>query len=153
MLLTNDLEQFCEVFKLQTPEIKKVLLLVDDDDYTKFVKDEVHNGTEAILITVLPSANLKYKNKDNFKFANFLHFFVVQKMDRKDSYENYIKTFKFTQPVILKLFDFIFDKKDNFEECIFKDFDLSKIGIDPVTDKARTFGYSLSIPLNTEYKK
>ncbi|CAM1357667.1 hypothetical protein [Tenacibaculum halocynthiae] len=152
MLKINDLEQFCEMFKEQTPEIKKVLLLVDDDDYTKFVKSEVHADNQAILITVLPSVNLKYNDKDNFKFTNFLHFFIIQKEDKKNSYESYVNTFKFTQMLMLKFFDFVFEKKDNFQECVFKGFDLSKLGIDPVTDKARTYGYSMSIPLNSDYK-
>ncbi|WP_271407266.1 hypothetical protein [Tenacibaculum soleae] len=149
MLKIDDLEKFCEAFKTENTTIKKVLLLVDDDDYTKFVKSEKHAKNEALLITVLPSANLAYTDKDNFKFVNHLHFFIVNKMDAKSSYEAYVDVFKFTQPIIKELFDFIKQKTDNFEECTFKDFDLKKVSFDPVTDKARTYGYSMSIPLKT----
>lgn len=149
MLKIDDLEQFCESFKQATPEIKKVLLLVDDDDYTKFVNTEKHEESEAILITVLPSVNLSYKDVDNFKFSNYLHFFIIQKINAKGGYASYVKAFKFTQPLIKKLFDFILSKKNSHNECVFKDFDMSKLGIDPVTDKARTYGFSMSIPLKT----
>lgn len=149
MLKINDLEQFSEAFKQENSEIKKILLLVDDEDYTKFVKAENHEKTEAILITVLPSANLVYTDTDNFKFVNHLHFFIIQKMDAKSSYKAYVDVFKFTQPLIKKLFDFIKLKTDDFEECMFKDFDLKRASFDPVTDKARTYGYSMSIPLKT----
>lgn len=149
MIPIDKLEGFCEDFKTQNPSIKKVLLLVDDDDYTKFVKSEKHLDNEAILITVLPSVNLDFKDKDNYKFINFLHFFIIQKMNEKDGYNKYVKTYKFCQPLIEKLFKYIYEKTENFNECTFKHFDLSKVGIDPITDKTRTFGYSLSIPLKT----
>lgn len=151
MLLIDDLERFCEAFKAENSEIKKVLFLVDDNDYVKFVKQEAHQRDEAILITVLPSVNIQYTDNDNMGYKNFLHFFIIQKENAKSSYNSYLNTFKFTQPLMLKLFKFIYQKTSNYKECIFKDFDLAHAGIDPVTDKVRTYGYSLSIPLNTKF--
>lgn len=149
MLKIDDLEKFCESFKQENSSIQKVMLLVDDDDYTKFVEKQKTSKTEAVLITVIPSANMAYKDKDNFKFVNHLHFFIVNKLDAKSSYQAYVDVFKFTQPLIKNLFDFIKLKTDDFEECVFKDFDLQRASFDPVTDKARTYGYSLSVPLKT----
>jgi hypothetical protein len=149
MLKIDDLEQFSESFKTANAAIKKVILLVDDDDYAKFVKEEGHTKEEAILLTVIPSHTLAFKDKDNYKFNNYLHFFIIQKMDSRERYTDYVNTFKFTQPLIEKLWDYIYAKTDNFDECLFKHFDLSKATIDPVTDKQRTYGYSLSVPLKT----
>lgn len=151
MLKIDDLEAFCEAYKEEEKAIKEVLLLVDDDDYTKFVEEVKHTKKEAMLITVLPSVNLNFKDENNFKFTNFLHFFIIQKGDKRSGYQEYVNHFKFCQPLVLSLFEFIYKKHEEFNECIFKDFDLSKLSIDPVTDKTRTYGYSISVPLNTKY--
>ncbi|MCD8435870.1 hypothetical protein LNJ03_11255 [Tenacibaculum dicentrarchi] len=150
MLKIDELQSFGEAFKQENEAIKKVLFLVDEDDYSKFVESELNEAAQANLIIVLPSSNIDFKDKDNFKFVNHLHFFIVQKISARSSYERYFEAFRFTQPLIIKLFDFMKNKTDDFNECTFKDFDLRGASFDPVTNLTRTYGFSLSIPLKTK---
>ncbi|MBE7649161.1 hypothetical protein [Tenacibaculum finnmarkense] len=150
MLKIDELQDFGEAFKQENEAIKKVLFLVDEDDYSKFVKSELNEDDQANLIIVLPSANIDFKDKDNFQFVNYLHFFIVKKISDRGGYQKYFDSFVFTQPLILQLFDFIKNKTGDFQECTFKDFDLGSTSIDPVTEFARTYGFSLSIPLKTK---
>ncbi len=153
MLKVNELQAFLTEAQQIIPDITSAILVASDDRYAKFSRNVKHTDKEVFLIALLPSAKVGTRSEDNVRFGNNLSFMIIRKMDTRASEAEYVDTFAIAQDGILKLFDMIHSKTQNFDtDCVFKRFDLDTTTIVPVDNFHQTNGYDLSIRLKTNYK-
>lgn len=152
MLQISQLQAFLAEAQQAIPEITQSILVASEDRYTKFSREVNHQHQEVFLIALVPSGKVSNRSEDNVRFGNNLSFMIIRKMDTTSTEEEYVNTFAIAQAGILKLFDLIHSKTQNFEtDCILKYFDLDTCTLVPVDNFHQTNGYDLSIRLKTNY--
>lgn len=151
MLNAAELKNFLEQANAAVDLIEDTRVLVSDTDVTLFTRDILISEGKTILMGVLPSYGLAYRDVDNYRHNNKLLLFIVKKFDLKEGYEAFLDIYTQTAPVVLKFEAWLFKKSREFpREPFFKAIQFSTFSADPVRDYHGFFGYMIQFDLNNE---
>jgi hypothetical protein len=151
MLNASKLKSFLELAKQNVPELKQTFRVIQDEDVANFTREVTSSGGNIVLIGVLPSVALDFKNLDNFRHRNKMQFFILKKYDVKGSEEDLMQLFDDTAAVVLKFEAWMFLESDKFP-CppIFKSIKFETFSADPVSNYFGFCGYMIQFDLKTK---
>lgn len=148
MLNASKLKIFLEAAKAGVPEIKELFRVIQDEDVAKFATGVTSADGNIVLIGVLPSFNLDFKNIDNHSHKNKMQFFIVKKYDSKSGQEELMQLFDDTAAVVLKFEAWMFLESEKFPcPAIFKDIHFATFNADPVSNYFGFCGYMINFDL------
>lgn len=149
MITVNRLRELAIEVKQLIPEIKKTLIVVDDTQFLKILKDyEIY--TDILFVIVLPDYNIKAKNQDVYKWNNNMGFFILEKYVHKDlDDEEKLDIHERTAQVMKKFVQgYLLGGFQDSNVCgIFDDIVADSISISPVWEKAQTNGYEITFDM------
>jgi benzoyl-CoA reductase/2-hydroxyglutaryl-CoA dehydratase subunit BcrC/BadD/HgdB len=149
MITVNRLRELAIEVKQLIPEIKKTLIVVDDTQFLKILKDYEIN-TDILFVIVLPDYNIKSKNQDVYKWNNNMGFFILEKYVHKDlDDEEKLDIHERTAQVMKKFVQgYLLGGFQDSNVCgIFDDIVADSISISPVWEKAQTNGYEITFDM------
>lgn len=144
MLNASKLRNFLDAAQAAVPVITKNIPVLNDEDVSKDTR-EISANDGLILIGVLPSFKLDYKNEDNYKHNNMLMVFIVKKYDTKSGKDAMWELFDEAGAAVLKFEEYLFKEKSSFP-CR-KEIKLETLNADPVRDYFGLFGYMMQFEL------
>ena len=149
MLNATKLREFLAAAKTALPEIKQTIPVISDDDVANFTRDIKTSDNEVVLVGVLPSYGLDFRDRDNYYHKNRMMLFVVKKFDIKKGNDAFLDIYDETGAIVLKLEEWLFAEAEKFPcNPIFKQIDFRTFSPDPVRDYHGFFGYMINFDLN-----
>jgi hypothetical protein len=150
MITVNRLRELAIEVKTLIPEIKNSVIVVDDSQFLKLLKD-FDSDDNMLFVIVLPDYGIRAKNQDAYKWQNSMGFFILEKNVHKDfeSHDDYLDVSERTGKVMKKFVEgYILGGFQDSNVCnIFGDVDASSISISPVWEKAQTNGYEITFDM------
>ena len=149
MLNASKLKSFVEAAQAAIPAIKQSFRVVSDDDVAKFTRDVKTSDDEVVIIGILPSFGLNYKNEDNYNHSNNLMIFLVKKFDINEGNDAFLDCYDETGAVVLGFENWLFKESQKFP-CpdLFKEIKFQSFNADPVRDYHGFFGWMIQFELN-----
>ena len=163
MLLLKDLREFAEQHVKQRPNLEIVLVLGEETEYSKNVRDVGNHDELMTLVLVMPTYDSRISDEDNAEFGNNLYFMVVKNTDARDQ-SHKIEIFQKTQIEILALLRIMInlhkmnsmdiDSKPELlpykdHVCLFNDIDLNSFRVDSVNNYHGTNGWEVEFTTET----
>ena len=149
MLNASKLKNFLVAAQGAIPAIKQTIRVVSDDDVANFTRDILTSDEEVVLIGILPSFGLNFKNEDNYNHSNKLMLFIVKKFDINEGNDAFLDIYDETSAIVLEFQKWLFEESREFP-CppLFKDIRFQTFDADPVRDYHGFFGYMVQFELN-----
>lgn len=149
MLNATKLREFLDAAKTAIPEIKQTIPVISDDDVALRTRDIKTSDNEVVLVGVLPSYGLNFRDSDNYYHNNKMMLFLVKKFDTRKGYDAFLNIYDETGPLVLKLEEWLFAEAEKFPcNPIFKQIDFRTFTPDPVRDYHGFYGYMINFDLN-----
>lgn len=151
MLNANKLKEFLEAAKQGVPEIKAVHRVAGDKDVADYASDIKSSDPGVVLVGVLPSFGLDFKDFDNYQHGNKMMLFMLKKMDTRGGNEALMDLFDETGASVMDFEKWLFKHAQKFP-CpeIFKEIEFRSFHADPVRDYYSLCGYVISFDLKTK---
>lgn len=148
MLSASDLKNFQEAAKQAISEITRNITVVSDNDVANFTRDIKSRDNELVLVGVLPSMQLNYRDEDDHIDNNKMLLFLVRKFDLRESNEDFLAVYDETGAAVKKMVDWLIKENQRFNcSSIFRQIDFRTFSADPVRDYHNLFGYMISFDL------
>ena len=149
MLNASKLKDFLDAAQAAIPAVKQTIRVVSDKDVSDFTGDILTSDEEVVLIGILPSFGLNFKDKDNYNHNNKLMIFIVKKFDITEGNDAFLDIYDETSAIVLEFQKWLFQESSKFP-CppLFKDIRFQTLDADPVRDYFGFFGYMIQFELN-----